>query len=80
MPNKHPGFAKARKALGLSEPTNDDGIQAIIDRHNAGHYTDRLHPVEQIGIKVKADIANSRHLAQPETMAKLAALIARKKK
>ena len=74
MTDEHPLMRKARANLGLSTPV--DGFDAFIDKINEAHYTDANprpgHQDVELVMTTKADIANSRHLASPETMNKLA--------
>lgn len=67
---------KARKALGLSEPVNDDAINRAIDRANAAHYTDSLPPLEQYEVTKRRVMDVPKHKPSDETMAKFAAKLA----
>ena len=75
MTDEHPLMRKARAKLGLSTPV--DGFDAMIDKINEGHYTDAAKPRStryndvEVVITTKADIANSKHLASREALAKI---------
>jgi hypothetical protein len=76
MTKEHPLMGKARNVLGLSDAVDcTDAVMRSIERANASHYTDSLPPIKQVEIKVKADIANSKHRASPEAIDKLNGLL-----